>query len=142
MSSPKDDYVPLSSLPALLVHSCDGCSGTLYLDPSWETRIEASHKHFGGPYILCRKCQAKEDKREAAVVVQKGTRCRHKVYHSGPFSDLVVTAADGDTVTVAAIGLGGETEERTMELLRRCWPSYLLDTWPVFNRADLHMQGL
>lgn len=142
MSSPKDDYVPLGSLPVRLVRSCDGCGGTLLLDPSWESKVEQSNKGSGGPYILCKTCQAREDKREAAVVVQKGTRCAHRLYLGGPFSDLVVTAVDGERVTVIVLGLGGVAPERQREILGRWWPSWMLAKNFVFDRSELRMKGL
>jgi hypothetical protein len=144
VSSPKDDYVPLSSLPPLLVHSCDGCGGTLLLDPDngWTPeRLEYSNNTFG-VYIFCKTCQAKEDKREAAVVVQKNTRCVHKLYPGGAFSDLVVTAVDGERITVAVLGLGGVEPERQREILGQCWPGFLLSSNFVFPRSDLLMKGL
>lgn len=129
----------------LLVHSCDGCGGTLLLDPSWESRLRYADSHFG-VYTLCRSCEEKEVKREAKVVVQPGTRCTHRMYQGGPFSELVVTAVDGEFVTVAPIGLVGETPERARKLLHRTWPLFLLDNQPedrlVFRRADLKMRGL
>jgi hypothetical protein len=144
MSSPKDDYVPLSNLPALLVHSCDGCGGTLLLDPAngWTSdRLNYSNNTFG-VYIYCKACQDKDDKREAAVVVQKNTRCVHKLYPGGPFSDLVVTAVEGERITVVVLGLGGTSEERKREILGRCWPGFLLSSNFVFPRSDLRMLGL
>lgn len=133
-----------SGKPALLVHSCDGCGGTLLLDPlkGWTAdQLEYANSHFG-VYILCKTCQDKEDKRESAATVQKGTRCTHRLYHDA-FSDLVVTAVDGDRITAVPIGLGGVPEERHREILGRSgWPVWLLDKGFTFYRSELHMKGL
>jgi hypothetical protein len=136
--------LPVSNKPALLVHSCDGCGGTLLLDPDngWTPeRLNHANITFG-VYILCKPCQAREDKREAAVVVQKNTRCVHRLYPDGPFSDLVVTAVEGERVTVAVLGLGGTSDERKREILGQCWPGFLLSSNFVFPRSDLRMIGL
>jgi hypothetical protein len=128
----------------LLVHSCDGCGGTLLLDPrsGWTSeKLDYANNTFG-VYILCATCQAREDAREAGVPVQVGTRCVHKLRPGGVFSDLVVTAVDGDRITVAVVGLGGESDERKNEILRRCWPEFLCNSDLVFLRSELRMKGL
>jgi hypothetical protein len=136
--------LPISDKPALLVHSCDGCGGTLLLDPlnGWTAeRLNYANNTFG-VYILCKTCQTAEDKREAGVTVQRNTRCVHKLYPGGPFSDLVVTAVDGERITVAVVGLGGVADERRREILGRWWPVFMLDSGFVFPRSDLRMLGL
>lgn len=134
---------PRMDKPALLVHSCDGCGGTLLLDPDngWTAEQLIHANNTFGVYILCKTCQAREDKREGAVVVQRGTRCVHRLYPGGPFSDLVVTATDGESVTVAVLGMGGVAPERTREVLGRWWPAHMLDSGLVFPRSALRMLG-
>jgi hypothetical protein len=136
--------LPISDKPALLVHSCDGCGGTLLLDPlnGWTAERLNYANNTIGVYILCKTCQAAEDKREAGVTVQRNTRCVHKLYPGGPFSDLVVTAVDGERITVAVVGLGGVADERRREILGRWWPVFMLDSGFVFPRSDLRMLGL
>lgn len=138
----------LSDLPALLVRSCDGCTGTLLLDPSMESACRESDRHFGGPYILCGKCRRAEDKREAAVTVQFHTRCAHKRYPIGSFADLAVTALHTDLatrelmVTVCIIGLGPlPLAEQNVILSRAGAPAWFQErrTWP---RSELLMRGL
>jgi hypothetical protein len=136
--------LPVSDKPALMLHSCDGCGGTLLLDPDngWTAdRLNYADSTFGVS-ILCKTCQAREDKREAAVIVQKNTRCVLKLYPGGPFSDLYVSAVEGDRITVGVLGLGGESPERVREILGRCWPVHLLDRGFVFHRSELWMRGL
>jgi hypothetical protein len=133
----------LADLPVVLVHSCDGCGGTLHLDPSMESQVRFNDAHFGWPYTYCGKCRRAEEKREAAVTVQKGARCRLRSWPSGPFADLVVTAVDGDRITVASLGLGGvPAEEQRVILARAGWPARIIDAGFVLTRADLHMEGL
>jgi hypothetical protein len=128
----------------LLVHSCDSCGGTLLLDPrnGWTSdRLDYANNTFG-VYILCKTCQAREDAREAGVPVLAGTRCVHKLRPGGVFSDLVVAAVNGDQITVAVVGLGGQTEEQKNEIIRRCWPEFLCNSGLVFLRSELHMKGV
>jgi hypothetical protein len=136
----------LADLPAVLVHSCDGCGGTLFLDPSMESWLKFADSTFG-VYTLCRKCQAAEDKREAGVTVQKGTRCVHRALPGGPFSDLSVSEvlpADDEhplRVTVWVLGFGGLAPERVAEIEARCWPAVMRGR-RTFLRSELSMKGL
>jgi hypothetical protein len=138
---------PLADLPALLVRSCDACGGTMLLDPSMESWLKYADATFG-VYTLCGKCQRAEDKRQAAVDVQLHTRCAHKRYPGGLFSDLAVTGLFSDRATrtlmveVCVIGLGPlPLAEQNVILGRAGVPAWFQErrTWP---RSELLMKGL
>jgi hypothetical protein len=113
----------------------------LDLDKGWTAEELEYANNTSGVYILCKTCQDKERKREAAVTVQPNTRCAHRSYPGGPYSELFVVSADGDQVTVGVLGLGTYTDERQDEVTARFWPT-IMQGRRVFCRYDLLMKGL
>lgn len=77
---------------AAVLRLCAGCN-----------RDHLGYASYGGynePYY-CPGCHAK---RTAGFNPQRGDRVRHIDRETGPFSNLVVLARDGDTLTVAPLG--------------------------------------
>jgi hypothetical protein len=130
----------VSDQRAMLVHSCDGCGGTLIFSPWEEDRLLRSNNTFG-LYVFCRKCQEREDAKEAAQPAVPHARCAHRDLPAGPFSDLYVTAVEGDQVTVGVLGFNGLTPERVTALEEWAWPASMRGR-RTFARAELRMRGL
>jgi hypothetical protein len=150
------DYAPLSQLPVVTWRGCAGCNGTLLLDERQNNQARSADGT--GAYLLCRACQETADAEEARKPVVPHARCVHRLYQSGPFSDLfivkvesadyTVTLADGEhlvrrpaRITVGVLGLGGVEPERAREILGRCWPAGVWRDGLVYSRAELVMKG-
>jgi hypothetical protein len=135
------DYVPLSQLPVAVLRCCAGCSGDLMLDPAQAATADAQDR--AGAYVLCRTCRKRFDAEEAARPVAAGCRCVLRLYQSGPFADLFITAVDGDRIAVGVLGMAGVEPARLRGMLGRWWPAGLWDRDPlVFDRAELVMKGI
>jgi hypothetical protein len=135
------DYVPLSQMRTVAWRGCAGCNGTLLLDEAQAATAEAGDR--AGAYLLCGSCRKIADAEQAKRPVAVGARCVLRLWQSGPFADLFITAVDGDSITVGVLGLGGVEPGRVREILGRCWPAGLWDRDPLaFDRSELMMKGL
>jgi hypothetical protein len=129
--------------------SCARCAGDMLIDPASIASLAeggwspARSLPGEGPVIYCAKCRPIVDAEEARKPVVPGARCVLAMHPRGPFSDLFITAVDGDRVTVCVLGLGGVEPGRARELLAAWWPAGLWDRDPLtFGRSELRMRGL
>ena len=121
-------------LPALDLCCCHRCSRDLVYQPGILQQLRAR-----GVPTYCPRCQKIVDAERAARPVVPRMRCVHVDYQGGPFSDLVITAVDGDQVTVSVLGF--PDWDKAKLILARWWPG-IMQGRRTFSRGELLMKGI
>lgn len=125
---------PPDGLPVLDLTSCWRCSAFLVWQPGI---VQGLHARGAGTY--CQRCTKLNEAEEQGKPVVRNARCVHVDYQSGPFSDLVITAVDGDQVTVSVLGF--PDRDKAEPVLARWWPG-IMQGRRTFSRGELLMKGL
>jgi hypothetical protein len=127
-------WEPPPGLPVLDLCCCHRCSRDLVYQPGILQQLRAR-----GVPTYCPRCQKIVDAERAARPVVPRMRCVHVDYQGGPFSDLVITAVDGDQVTVSVLGF--PDWDKAKPILARWWPG-IMQGRRTFSRGELLMKGI